>query len=90
VLNLPSASGPNATAEEVQINFGGGNGSGSQLTIDVNPIQSKQGSPGEVVSINLGAGATNPEVVVNLFDTGTGSSSSPVTQSQGNSLNVTA
>jgi len=88
VVNLPSASGPNATAEEVQINFGGSNGSGGHLTIDVSPIQGKQGSSGEEISINLGA--ANPEVALNLFETGTGSSSSPVTQSQGNSLNVKA
>ncbi|MFI5114018.1 MAG: hypothetical protein ACHP7J_02655 [Terriglobales bacterium] len=90
VLNLPSASGPNATAEEVQINFGGSNGSGGHLNIDVSPIQGKQGSSGEEISINFGAGAANPEVVLNLFDAGTGSSNSPVTQSQGNSLNVKA
>jgi hypothetical protein len=88
VVNLPSASGPNATAEEVQINFGGSNGSGGHLTIDVSPIQGKQGSSGEEILINFGVGAANPEVVLNLLDTGTGSSSSSGAQSQGNSLNV--
>jgi len=88
VLNLPSASGPNATAEEVQINFGGSNGSSSQLTIDVSPIQSKQGSSGEQISINFGAWAANAAVVLNLFDTGTGSSSLSGAQSQSNSLNI--
>jgi hypothetical protein len=88
VLNLPAASGPNATPEEVQINLGGSNGSSSQLTIDVSPIQSKQGSSGEQISINFGAWAANAEVVLNLFDTGTGSSSLSGAQNQGNSLNV--
>jgi hypothetical protein len=90
VVNLPSASGPNATAEEVQINFGGSNGSGGHLTIDVSPIQGKQGSSGEEISINFGTGAANPEVVLNLFETGADPSSPSGAQSQGNSLNVKA
>jgi hypothetical protein len=45
---------------------------------------------GEEITINFGVGAVNPEVVLNLFDTGTGSSSSSGAQNQSNSLNVQA
>ena len=86
VVNLPTPS-PNGPAEEVQIHFGGSNGSGGQITIDLNQIRGKQGSSPEEISITFGAYTGNPQLVLNLLDTGTGSG---VTQSQRNSLNVKA
>ena len=86
VVNLPTPS-PNGPAEEVQIHFGGSNGSGGQITTDLNQIQGKQGSSPEEISITFGAYTGNPQLVLNLLDTGTGSG---VTQSQKNSLNIKA
>jgi hypothetical protein len=83
VVNLPSPSST-SSPEEVQINFGGSNGSSNQLTVQVGQAQGQNGSAGEQVTINLAQGNNNENIVLNLF--GANSSSQP--QAQGSSLNV--
>jgi len=82
VLNLPSPSA--GSPEEVQINFGGSNGSSDQLTIQVGQTQGQNGAIGEQISINLQQASNNESIVLNLF----GAGSSQISQAQGGTLNV--
>ena len=68
VVNLPQ---PSSTPEEVQINFGDKHGSGGQLTIDVQ----QQSNGAEAVSINIKGGASNYQLVLNLFEPAANSAS---------------
>lgn len=82
VLNLPSPSST-SSPEEVQINFGGSNGSADQLTVQVGENQDQSGTSGDEVTINLGQ-AYNNELILNLFANGSSSQSS----TQSSSLDV--
>jgi hypothetical protein len=66
VINVPQAS---STPEEVQINFGGNNGSAGQVTIDVSQQSGK-----ENVAINLNSGSANYQLVLNLLQSDSNSS----------------
>jgi hypothetical protein len=81
VLNLPAPSA--GSQEEVQINFGGSNGSNDQLTVQVGQTQGQNGVAGEQITINFAQGNNQENIVLNLF--GAGSSTQ---QTQGSSLNV--
>jgi hypothetical protein len=83
VVNLPAPSS-SGSPEEVQINFGGAGGSSDQLTVEIGQTQSKSGSTGEQVTINLAQGNNNENIVLNLF----GAGSSTQAQPQSSSLNV--
>lgn len=69
VVNLQ----PSANPEDVQISIGGKDGSGDQLTIDVNP---KGGHGGEEVSINFNRSSNNYQLVLNLSNSTSAANSS--------------
>jgi len=70
IVNVGSADGSaKQTPEEIQINFGGDNGSGGQVKIDVNPSQ--DGS-GEQVAINFSQGSGAYQLVLNLLSSSSG------------------
>ncbi|MGA9528591.1 MAG: hypothetical protein WBS24_10790 [Terriglobales bacterium] len=83
VLNLPAPSSP-SSPENIQINFGGSNGSADQLTVQVGQTQGQSGNTGGEITINLAQGNNNENIVLNLFGAGPSSQ----TQSQPTTLNV--
>jgi hypothetical protein len=72
VVNIASGNS-SSSPESVQINFGN-NASGGQLTIDVSQLQGTK--TGEQVKIDFNQGGSKSELIVNLFNPGSSSSTS--------------